>query len=132
MWPNVDAGTDIISKEIRKFRESNKVSKIKFYKNFSPEEFLYIIDHCSCFIGNSSSAIREGSFLGIPCVNIGRRQFQRERGKNIIDVKNTIYSINSGIKSQLKKEDTNQLKPMVMVMLQKKCTQLLRNLDLLK
>ncbi len=110
MWPNVDAGTDIISKEIRKFRESNKVSKIKFYKNFSPEEFLYIIDHCSCFIGNSSSAIREGSFLGIPCVNIGRRQFQRERGKNIIDVKNTIYSINSGIKSQLKKRRYKSIK----------------------
>ena len=132
MWPNVDAGTDIISKEIRKFRESNKVSKIKFYKNFSPEEFLYIIDHCSCFIGNSSSAIREGSFLGIPCVNIGRRQFQRERGKNIIDVKNTIYSINSGIKSQLKKEDTNQLKPMVMVMLQKKMHAVIKKLGFIK
>ena len=64
MWPNVDAGTDIISKEIRKFRESNKVSKIKFYKNFHLKNFFYIIDHCSCFIGNSSSAIREGSFFG--------------------------------------------------------------------
>lgn len=88
MWPNVDAGTDIISKEIRKFRESNKFFKARFYKNFSPEEFLFIIDHCSCFIGNSSSAIREGSFLGVPCINIGRRQYQREKERNVIDINN--------------------------------------------
>ena len=104
MWPNVDAGTDIISKEIRKFRESNKFLKIRFYKNFSPEEFLFIIDHCSCFVGNSSSAIREGSFLGVPSVNIGRRQFQREKERNVIDVKNNKSSIKTGIMSQINKK----------------------------
>ena len=104
MWPNVDAGTDIISKEIRKFREKNKKLDIKFYKNFSPEEFLFIIDHCSCFVGNSSSAIREGSFLGTPCVNIGTRQFQRERGGNVFDVKNQQPSIEAGILSQISKK----------------------------
>ena len=39
MWPNIDAGTDTISKEIRKFRDKNFNLKIKFYKNFPPEEF---------------------------------------------------------------------------------------------
>jgi UDP-N-acetylglucosamine 2-epimerase len=37
-------------------------------------------------VGNSSAAIREGAFLGVPAVNIGTRQTGRERGKNVIDV----------------------------------------------
>ena len=110
MWPNVDAGTDIVSKEIRKFREKNKKFNVKFYKNFSPEEFLFIIDHCSCFVGNSSSAIREGSFLGIPCVNIGTRQDQRERGGNVVDVKNHQSSIEAGILYQVSKKRYKSLK----------------------
>jgi GDP/UDP-N,N'-diacetylbacillosamine 2-epimerase (hydrolysing) len=35
-------------------------------------------------IGNSSVAIREGSFLGIPAVDIGDRQQGRERGANVV------------------------------------------------
>ena len=35
---------------------------------------------------NSSVAIRECSFLGVPAVNIGTRQQGRERGNNVIDV----------------------------------------------
>ena len=110
MWPNVDAGTDIISKEIRKFRESNKSFKARFYKNFSPEEFLFIIDHCSCFIGNSSSAIREGSFLGVPSINIGRRQYQREKERNVIDVNNDKSSILKGVLKQMNKKKYSSYK----------------------
>ena len=37
-------------------------------------------------MGNSSVAIRECSFLGVPAVNVGTRQMGRERGQNVIDV----------------------------------------------
>jgi UDP-N-acetylglucosamine 2-epimerase len=37
-------------------------------------------------IGNSSSAIREGSFIRVPAVNIGNRQQKRLQGKNILNV----------------------------------------------
>ena len=84
LWPNVDAGSDEISKGLRTFREIKKPKLIHFYKNFSPEDFLKLIKNCSCIIGNSSSAIREGSYLGIQAVNIGTRQKGREHGKNII------------------------------------------------
>ena len=40
----------------------------------------------SCLLGNSSSGIREGAFIGTPVVNVGSRQNMRERGKNVIDV----------------------------------------------
>ena len=37
-------------------------------------------------VGNSSVGIRECSFLGVPCINIGNRQKNRCRGENVIDV----------------------------------------------
>ena len=37
-------------------------------------------------VGNSSSGIREGAFIGTPVVNIGSRQNARDRGKNVKDV----------------------------------------------
>jgi UDP-hydrolysing UDP-N-acetyl-D-glucosamine 2-epimerase len=87
LWPNIDAGSDIFSKKIRNFRERNKkIDNILFYKNFTPEEYATIINNSSCIFGNSSSGIREASFLGIPSVNIGNRQHLREASENVINV----------------------------------------------
>lgn len=85
-WPNVDAGSDGISKAIRTFREVHKTNTMHFFKNMSPEDFLRLLNNSSCIIGNSSVGIRECSFLGVPAVNVGSRQSGRDRGKNIIDV----------------------------------------------
>ena len=52
-------------------------------------------------MGNSSSGIREGAFIGTPVVNIGSRQDMRERGSNVIDSKNDIDSIYEAIAKQL-------------------------------
>ena len=38
-----------------------------------------------CLIGNSSSGIREGAFIGTPAVNVGTRQTSRQRGRNVVD-----------------------------------------------
>ena len=38
-----------------------------------------------CLVGNTSAAIREGSFIGVPTVSVGTRQNGRERGKNVIN-----------------------------------------------
>ena len=85
-WPNVDAGSDRISKGIRHFRETRDVPFIYFFKNLSPEDFLRLLCGCRCLVGNSSVGIRESSFLGVPVVNIGNRQAGRDRGPNVIDV----------------------------------------------
>lgn len=85
-WPNVDAGSDGMSKGIRAFRESEKPDNIHFFKNMAPKDFLTVLYNSKCLIGNSSVAIRECSFLGIPAVNIGNRQLGRERGTNVLDV----------------------------------------------
>jgi UDP-hydrolysing UDP-N-acetyl-D-glucosamine 2-epimerase len=86
LWPNVDAGTDFISKELRKFRDSNPSSKIQFVRNFSPEEYVTVLNHTKCIIGNSSSGIRESSRTGTPSITIGSRQNGREMAENVISL----------------------------------------------
>ncbi|MDG1286918.1 MAG: UDP-N-acetylglucosamine 2-epimerase [Rickettsiales bacterium] len=85
LWPNVDAGSDDISKGIRAFRENNETPNMHFFLNFEPEDYARLIANAKCIIGNSSSGLREGAFLGIPCVNVGTRQEGRERASNVMD-----------------------------------------------
>ncbi|MDZ7696612.1 MAG: UDP-N-acetylglucosamine 2-epimerase [Deltaproteobacteria bacterium] len=100
-WPNVDAGSDAVSKALRVFIATNGNAPFHFYRNFSPEDYVHLISRCSCIVGNSSSGIREGSFLGTPCVNIGTRQNQRERCRNVIDVEHEADSIYTAIIKQI-------------------------------
>jgi len=102
LWPNVDAGSDSISKGLRTYRENNKINNIQFFKNFEPEDYLRLINNCSCLIGNSSSGIREASYLGVPAVNIGTRQKNREHGKNVITVDHSSKQIKKSIISMMK------------------------------
>jgi UDP-N-acetylglucosamine 2-epimerase/N-acetylmannosamine kinase len=101
-WPNVDAGADGTSSGIRTFREISKPSNIQFFKNMVPEDFLRLLYNSKCLIGNSSVGIRECSFLPVPVVNIGTRQFRRDRGKNVLDVNYTRDEISDAIRTWLK------------------------------
>ena len=103
-WPNVDAGTDIISKKLRIFREKNNPNYISFVKNLSPEQYLRVLNNCKCLIGNTSSGIREGSYLGVPYVLIGNRQENREIGKNVINVGYDTKQIIAAVKKQIIKK----------------------------
>jgi UDP-hydrolysing UDP-N-acetyl-D-glucosamine 2-epimerase len=85
-WPNVDIGTNEISNKLRIFRENIRSANFHFIKNMNPYDFLEFIYFSNGIIGNSSCAIRECSYLGVPAVNIGTRQVNRERGLNVIDV----------------------------------------------
>lgn len=84
LWPNVDAGSDDVSKGLRMHREHQGDGKLHFYRNFTPEDYARLIGNAACLIGNSSSGLREGAFLGTPVVNIGTRQRNREHGPNVV------------------------------------------------
>ncbi len=102
LWPNADAGSDDIAKGIRKLREKRKLNNIHFFKNLPVKTYIQLMNKTSCLVGNSSSGIREGAFIGTPVVNIGSRQSNRERGKNVIDVKQNKIDIYKAIKTQIK------------------------------
>jgi UDP-hydrolysing UDP-N-acetyl-D-glucosamine 2-epimerase len=103
-WPNVDAGSDGTSKGIRAFREAHSLPQIHFFKNLPPEDFLRVVYGSRCIVGNSSVAIRECSFLGVPAVNIGSRQTGRDRGQNVVDISYDRQEIMSAIEKQLAHE----------------------------
>src|SRR5690606_18423858 len=100
-WPNVDAGADGTSKGLRAFREKYKSNHIHFFKNMEPLDFLKLLFHSKCLIGNSSVGIRECVYLGVPVVNIGTRQSGRERGGNVLDVGYDKFEIKDAIDKHL-------------------------------
>ena len=102
LWPNADAGSADIAKVIRIFREKNKLTNARFFKNLPTETYIQMLNKTYCLIGNSSSGIREGNFIGVPCVNIGTRQQGRERGNNVIDVDLNKTKIINAILKQIK------------------------------
>jgi UDP-hydrolysing UDP-N-acetyl-D-glucosamine 2-epimerase len=102
LWPNADAGSDDISRGMRKFREHYDDSKIHFFKNLPTDVYIALMRRTAGLIGNSSSAIREGAFIGTPAVNIGSRQDMRQRGSNVIDVDNDREEISDAIQEQLR------------------------------
>jgi UDP-hydrolysing UDP-N-acetyl-D-glucosamine 2-epimerase len=103
LWPNADAGSEDIARGMRKFRERCDDSKIHFFKNLPTETYIRLMKRTSCLIGNSSSGIREGAFIGTPTVNIGTRQDMRQRGANVIDVDHNTTAIADAIAEQVGK-----------------------------
>jgi UDP-hydrolysing UDP-N-acetyl-D-glucosamine 2-epimerase len=96
-WPNADAGSDGTSGAIRTFREQHQNMNAHFYKNMSPMDFLSLLINSKGIVGNSSVAIRECSYLGVPAINIGSRQNRRDRGRNVVDVPHDGAAIQAAI-----------------------------------
>jgi UDP-hydrolysing UDP-N-acetyl-D-glucosamine 2-epimerase len=96
--PNSDAGNRMIFKYLQLY--SKKYDFIKLYPSVPRNDYLGLLKNCGVLVGNSSSGIIEASYFKIPVVNIGMRQKDRERGKNVIDVAN--YSPNLIHKAILK------------------------------
>jgi UDP-hydrolysing UDP-N-acetyl-D-glucosamine 2-epimerase len=100
-WPNVDAGSDLTSKAIRTFREHRRPKTIRFLRNMPPEAFLYLLSKSRCIVGNSSTGIRESSYLGVPAIDIGTRQAGRSRGHNVVHIDHSVHEISRALEKQL-------------------------------
>ena len=101
-WPNLDAGSAQVSKGLRLFRERGESEGFHFFRNLPPEAFIKVMAHCSCMVGNSSAALREGAFLGVPAVTVGSRQHRREMGDNVLRVGHDRDAISNAIREQIK------------------------------
>ncbi len=104
LWPNADAGADKISRIIRVKEQNNLLGNVKFFKNLPIELYIPLIHRTKCLIGNSSSAIRDGAYIGVRAVNIGNRQTSRLLGPNIISCSYSKKDIKKSINLQIKKK----------------------------
>jgi UDP-hydrolysing UDP-N-acetyl-D-glucosamine 2-epimerase len=101
LWPNIDAGADHISKAIRVFRDHSKQTWLKVLINLSPENYLKVLAHASCAVGNSSSFVRDASYFGTPVVLVGARQHGRETDQHVMPATFSVDEIAAATRAQL-------------------------------
>lgn len=102
IYPNADAGGRRMIEVIKKYE---KYPFIKTFKNLPRIDYLSLMKIVSVMIGNSSSGIIEAPSFGLPAVNIGSRQEERQRAENVIDVDYNKEQIKSAIEKALHDED---------------------------
>lgn len=86
LWPNIDAGSDHISKVIRIFKDQSGINCLRTLTNLPPEKYHRVLANASLAIGNSSSFVRDAGFFGTPVVLVGNRQDGREADEHLIRV----------------------------------------------
>ena len=101
LWPNADAGSEDIARGIRVWREHGQAEHMHFFKNLPSDTYIALMARTACLVGNSSSGIREGAFIGTPVVNVGTRQSGRERGHNVVDVPYEAAAIRDAMSRQI-------------------------------
>jgi len=101
LWPNIDAGSDHISKSIRRFRSREERPWLRFITNLSPEDYLKVLANAACAVGNSSSFVRDAGYFGTPVVLAGHRQDGREHDNHLTRTETDAEQIAGAIRMQL-------------------------------
>jgi UDP-N-acetylglucosamine 2-epimerase (hydrolysing) len=80
--PNNDLGTEIVQSELHTLQSSNKFLHLPSMRF---EYFLTLLRHSRYIIGNSSAGVREASYYGVPAINVGTRQKNRNSNDLIVN-----------------------------------------------
>ncbi|KAG7313818.1 hypothetical protein KOW79_022314 [Hemibagrus wyckioides] len=95
LFPNVDAGSKEMVRVMRK-KGIEQHPNFRAVKHVPFNQFIQLVAHAGCMVGNSSCGVREAGAFGTPVVNLGTRQTGRETGENVLhvrdaDTQNKIY-----------------------------------------
>jgi UDP-hydrolysing UDP-N-acetyl-D-glucosamine 2-epimerase len=101
LWPNIDAGSDHISKAIRVFREKKSPTWLRTLTNLTPEKYLKVLSNAACAIGNSSSFVRDAGYFGTPIVLVGHRQQGREHDVHVTPADPLVDAIEAATRKHL-------------------------------
>ncbi|MBP6702295.1 MAG: UDP-N-acetylglucosamine 2-epimerase (hydrolyzing) [Vicinamibacteria bacterium] len=96
--PNSDPGHLLIREAL--VRAAQKPGRVAV-EALGSRGYWGLLSQADAMLGNSSSAIIEGSALGLPAVNIGDRQQGRLRGNNVIDAPVDAVAIKSALRHAL-------------------------------
>jgi UDP-hydrolysing UDP-N-acetyl-D-glucosamine 2-epimerase len=102
LWPNIDAGSDHVSRAIRAFRNREQPTWLRTLINLSPESYLCVLARAACAIGNSSSFVRDASYFGTPVVLVGNRQEGRETDLHVTHVRPRADEVTAAVEAQLR------------------------------
>ena len=90
-YPNADAGSHNLLNRTRDFLKTRTDGRI--FVNLNAVTYLSLLREADLLIGNSSSGIMEAASCELPVVNVGLRQYGRERAMNVLDAEPTMDSI---------------------------------------
>ena len=76
--PNNDPGYPEILRAFNLFPKD----RTTFLPSIPAEDYLTLLRHTSCLVGNSSSGAKDAPLLGVPSVLVGSRQHNRTQGLN--------------------------------------------------
>ena len=79
--PNNDAGSYLVREGINRHRHG----EFHVFANVPRGDYLCLMRHASCIVGNSSSGLLEAPTFRVPAVNLGRRQQGRVQGPNVLN-----------------------------------------------
>ena len=96
VFPNNDAGAEIILEALKRLEVSGRVRLIPSMRF---EYFLSLLKRATAIVGNSSAAVREAPVYGVPAVNIGSRQLNRFRSASVMDVPEDRAAIVAALKN---------------------------------
>lgn len=96
VMPNSDTGNDIIREAYKKYFNELPIT---FVDSFNHLDYLTVLSQAYALIGNSSSGIIEAASFKVPVINIGSRQFRRERSKNILDIEATYLQVMNALQA---------------------------------
>lgn len=97
---NADPEGDLINQVIVEQARQNP-ERISFFSNLGRLNYLSLARFAECVAGNSSSAIIEIPGLGIPVINLGRRQWGRVHGEAVVTAAFSHSEIEAAVKKVL-------------------------------
>jgi GDP/UDP-N,N'-diacetylbacillosamine 2-epimerase (hydrolysing) len=100
VMPNNDAGSVLVKDGINTYKNG----EYHVFSNLKRADYLGFLNNAKCIVGNSSSGLLEAPSFKVPAVNIGRRQHQRIRGSNVIDVGYDFDEITGGINKAISRK----------------------------
>uniref|UniRef100_A0A803SL01 UDP-N-acetylglucosamine 2-epimerase domain-containing protein n=1 Tax=Anolis carolinensis TaxID=28377 RepID=A0A803SL01_ANOCA len=86
LFPNIDAGSKEMVRVMRK-KGVEHHPNFRAVKHVPFDQFIQLVAHAGCVIGNSSCGVREVGAFGTPVINLGTRQIGRETGENVLHVR---------------------------------------------
>lgn len=97
-YPNSDAGGQQIIAAINEYAD---LPFVYVQKNIPRLEFVNIMRHANCLLGNSSAGILEAPFLKLPVINVGNRQKGRLHANNVQFIDHDVDEIVHAVKKSM-------------------------------
>ncbi|GAB1262027.1 UDP-N-acetylglucosamine 2-epimerase [Aurantivibrio plasticivorans] len=108
IYPNNDLGSDYILQQYRRLEKLDR--RFRVIPSMRFDYFLTLLKNTELMVGNSSCAVMEAPYYGVPAVDIGSRQNNRAALQSIISVPCQAGAIKNAIRkaSSLQPEPTQE------------------------